>query len=233
MFIFGAALSAQTPPAQDPLQLLHRMQEALGGAEKLAAIRDYQWSIVGKSFGPGGQDLGEGTRTIRLVRPNHFRFDQVIPMGEVKMYFDGTQGWEITPDHGYQELTGGELEFAKGESSGFYLNLWIADRNPDYSITSGGPNIIRISHKGAEPTNITVDPQTFLPIREAGVSLSNPDAPVPAYTEITEWQTVDGVKLPKRILNYHRGRLVVDIRTTEIKINNGIDPKELAKPPKK
>ena len=116
------------------------------------------------------------------------------------MYFDGKGGWEITPDNGYAELAGGELEFARHEARGFYLNLWLADRNPDFTITSGGPNVIRISYKGDAPTEITVDPQTCLPIRTAGMSLAHPDAPVPTYTEIKEWRTVNGVKQkPKKI----------------------------------
>lgn len=231
--ILAAALAAQTPPAQDAVALLHRMQDALGGAEKLAAIHDYDWKIVAKIYGPGGQEGGEGVRRIRLVFPNHFRCDQRIPMGEVIWYFDGKAGWEITPDHGYLELAGGELEFVRHEATGFYLKLWLADRNPDFTVTSGGPNVIRISHKGDAPTEITVDPTSGLPIRTASTSLSNPDAPVLAYTEIKEWQTVNGVKLPQRILNYHSGVLVADIRTTEIKINSGLDPRDLAAPPKK
>lgn len=231
-FIFVTTLPAQTAPSQDALQLLRRMQEALGGADKLAAIRDYDWKITAKIYGPGGQYGGEGVRRIRLVLPNHFRCDQTIPMGEVIWYFDGTKGWEITPDNGYATLAGGELEFVMREAGGFYLKLWLADHNPDFTITSGGPNVIRIAYKGA-PTDITVDPQTGLPTRTASKSLSNPDAPVPAYTEVKEWQTVNGVKLPQRILNYHSGTLVADIRTTEIRINSGLDARDLAAPPKK
>jgi hypothetical protein len=230
--MFTVAVAAQKTPARDGVQLLRRMQEALGGADKLAAIRDYDWKIVAKIYGPGGQEGGEGVRRIRMVFPNHFRCDQTIPMGEVIWYFDGTKGWEITPDNGYATLAGGELEFVMREAGGFYLKLWLADRNPDFTISSGGPNVIRITYKGS-PTDITVDPQSGLPIRTASTILSNPDAPVPAYTEIKEWRTVEGVKLPQRILNYHSGSVAADIRTTEIKINSGLDAKDLATPPKK
>jgi hypothetical protein len=225
-FILAAVLSAQTPPAQDALQLLHRMQDALGGADKLADIRDYDWKITAKIYGPGGQEGGEGVRRIRMIFPNHFRCDQTIPMGDVIWYFDGTKGWEITPDHGYAELEGGELQFVRNEANGFYLKLWLADRYPYFTITSGGPNVIRFAQKGGGTTEITVDPQSGLPLRTASLSLS-------AYTEVKEWQTVNGVKLPQRILNYHSGSLAADILTTEIKINSGLDAKDLAAPPKK
>ncbi len=225
-FILAAALTAQTPPPQDALALLHRMQEALGGADKLAAIRDYDWKITAKIYGPGGQEGGEGVRRIRMILPDHFRCDQTIPMGEVIWYFDGTKGWEITPDHGYAELADSELQFVRNEANGFYLKLWLADRYPYFTITSGGPNVIRLTQEDGGTTEITVDPQSGLPVRTASLSLS-------AYTEVKEWQTVNGVKLPQRILNYHRGSVAADIRTTDIKINSGLDPKDLATPPKK
>ena len=200
-FVVGASLLVLLTPntalTQDGIRLLHQMQQALGGADRLAAIRDYDWRVTAKTWDQAGHPSGEVHRRIRLIRPNDFRMDQQGPYGTVVMYFNGSSGWEITPD-GSADLQGSELEFAKREVFGFYLNLWSADRNPGYEIISPSTNVIRITYKPDQLHlgDILVDQKSGLPARTTGTS---------NYTEVKDWHTVKGVRLPHRILNFHSG----------------------------
>src|SRR5438067_9129446 len=105
----------QPPFPQDGLRLFHKMQEALGGAKRIAAIRDFEQSVRAESWnGNTGQSLGEVRKRTRWIRPSYLRVDQVGPGSTYVLYFDGASGWEILPGtQRFTELAGGELQFAQ------------------------------------------------------------------------------------------------------------------------
>src|ERR1700733_13685595 len=189
---FFVRASAQAPgPAtessQDGLQLLHKMQTALGGADKIAGIQDYEETVRAETWDTKGTPLGEVRKRARWMRnPNLLRLDQRGPHDTYVLYYDGETGtgWEMLPDTKTPDLfktvgkaidlVGSELKFAKGYLSGFDFNMWLADRNPEYVVTSPRANVLRIEHDGSA-NDFTLDPATWLPIKEAGVSLADPD----------------------------------------------------------
>src|SRR5690348_3744410 len=95
------------------LDLLHRMQTALGGAERIAAIRDFEQSVEAQTWNRSGQPLGKVSKRVRWVKSSCLRLDQSGPYDTYVLYFDGTSGWEITPEGHFADLAGGELEFAR------------------------------------------------------------------------------------------------------------------------
>jgi hypothetical protein len=196
------------------LDLIHKMQRALGGADKIAAIRDLDWTVRADTFDREGKPIGQVTKRTRWIKPNYLRLDQVGPGDTYVLYFDGRSGWEILPGTtSVIELAGGELEFARGYLSGFMLNLWVADGSSDSTITSPGPNVIRISSK-TNTNDIILNRQTWLP------------------AQIAEWMNVDGVQFPARELNSHKDDGSADIRTEKVEFNVGLTPGEMAaKPP--
>src|SRR5262245_16811070 len=196
-------MSSQTPPSSpDGLRLLHKLQDALGGARRIGAVRDFEETIRAEAWDSNGGALGEVRKRTRWVRtPNVIRLDQIGPRGTYVLYFDGGtgDGWEIMPDLTNPDrykttgkavaLTGGELEFAKGYLSGFDLNVWLADPTRGFSVTSPGPNVVRIDHDG-KATDFTLDPVSSLPVKSAGVSLSDPGHPVPTEMRYDGWKEV-------------------------------------------
>jgi hypothetical protein len=163
----------QPPPqtsSQDGLQLLHKMQAALGGAEKITAIHDYEETVRAQIWNNDGTPMGEVRKRTRWMRsPNLLRLDQIGPRDTYVLYFDGgsESGWEMLPDLKNTdkfkttgeaiELVSGELNFAKSYLSGFTFNMWLADRIPDYTVTSPAPNVLRIGHDSTA-SDITLDP---------------------------------------------------------------------------
>ena len=245
------ALAAPDPtPRSSPgksspegLNLLHQMQEGLGGAEKIAAVRDFEEVIRAEARDARGSSLGAVRKRTRWIRtPSTIRVDQIGPRGTYVLYLDGrsSSGWEILPDvqgpdvyktaGAAVELSGGELEFARGYLSGFELNLWLADQQRGWAVTSPRANVVRIAHDG-NATDITVDPTTKMPVSSAGVSLSDPDHPVPGEMRYEEWKEVSGVRFPMRRVNYLSGRKRGEVTTGTIRVNAGLRPQDLAAKP--
>ena len=243
--------SAEAPPqaspqtsSQEGLQLLHKMQTALGGAEKIAAIHDYEETVRAEIWNNSGAPMGEVRKRTRWMRrPNLLRLDQIGPRDTYVLYFDGgsVSGWKMLPDlkstDKFQttgesiELVGGESKFAKNCLSGFEFNMWLADRNPGYTVTSPAPNVLRIEHDGTA-SDFTLDPATWLPVKTAGVSLADPDRPVPAEMRYGGWTEVAGVRFPTQRTNYHSGvKLAEETVEESIRVNVGLTPQGLAAKP--
>jgi len=110
----------------------------------MAAVRDVEEIVRAEARDANGSALGEVRKRTRWIRnPNLLRVDQIGPRGTYVLYLDGgsDSGWEILPDLQSAdrfkttgkaiELTGGELDFARGYLSGFDLTVWLATRRLD------------------------------------------------------------------------------------------------------
>ena len=237
-------LSSQTSGStQEGLQVLHKVQDALGGAKEIAAVRDYEETIRAQAWDSRGTALGDVRKRTRWMRtPNVIRLDQIGPRGTYVLYFDGGSGtgWEILPDLKDPdplkttgtaiELAGGELQFARGYLSGFELNVWLADQTPGFTVSSPGPNVLRIEHDG-KATDYRLDPKTNLPVSSAGVSLADPDRPVPSEMRYEEWKAISGVRFPTHRVNYLSGLKRGEVTTSDIRVNVGLRAQDLAAKP--
>ncbi len=230
VLVVGAFLLCSSSAGQDGLELFHKMQKALGGADKIAAVSDFEDIVHAQTWNQAGDALGTVRKRTRWTRPNHLRLDQVGPGDTYVLYFDGTGGWEILPDKTVADLAGGELEFAKKYVRDFQLHKWLADRDSRFKITSSMPNVIRIAD-GSDLTHqmeITVDPVTALPRTETTTSLADPAHPAKSEVRIEEWLSVDGIRFPRRTVTYRNGARVAEITVEEIKLNRRIESKDLA-----
>jgi hypothetical protein len=240
----STSLSSHTPQSTaEGLQLLHKLQDALGGATRIAAIRDYEETIRAQAWDSAGNALGDVRKRTRWMKtPNVIRLDQRGPRGTYVLYFDGGSGagWEILPDLTGSDpyrttgnpinLAGGELQFAKGYLSGFELNLWLADQRPGYRVTASAPHVVRIEH-GAGASDLTLDPATSLLLKSAGVSLADPNRPVTAEMRYEEWREISGVRFPTRRVNYQNGLKRGEVTTGDIHVNAGLLAQDLAAKP--
>lgn len=220
--------------SQDAQQLLHKMQDALGGSEKIAAIRDFEQTVRADTWDNTGKPHGEVRKRTRWMRPNLLRLDQVGPDDTYVLYFNGTSGWEILPDKSVADLIGGELKFAQNYLRNFDLNLWLADRDPIFLIKSPAPHVVAITIRGdpSRKLEITLDPITSLPMKQTSISLADPNNPVPSETRYDKWMTVDGVKFPEQISIFHNNMKLAEIMVLQTKLNGGIKADDIAtKPP--
>jgi hypothetical protein len=226
-------VSVEAVSAQTALQLFHEMQLALGGAQNISAIRDFDQTVRAKTWDRQGRPLGTVRKRVRWIRPNYLRIDQSGPYDSYVLFFDGREGWEIMPDRSVRDLSGGELTFAQNYLHGLDVNLWLADHDPSTVVASSATNILVITPGGDKSRSITVtlDPLTHLPVTQGSTSHSDPHRPVPAYTIPDEWRAINGVRFPGRIRNFHEGRMLAEITVESMQVNLGIKPSGLSTKP--
>jgi hypothetical protein len=235
LVMIGSATFSQAFSQEGPPPLFRKMQDALGGADRIAAVRDLEQEVRAESFnGNTGQSLGEVRKRTRWIRPSYLRVDQVGPGSTYMLYFDGKTGWEILPGTTQAiELTGGELEFARKYVETFRLNTWLADRDPRFRITSPSPHVVRISDGNiTHQLDITVDAATSLPTKITSITLSDPARPTSGEEVTTEWETVEGIRFPRRWTVLRSGVRLAEARDGRSVVNSGLKLEDLAaKPP--
>jgi hypothetical protein len=209
------------------------MQTALGGADKIAAVHDFDQTVHAEAWNFNGDAMGTVHKRVRFIRPSCLRVDQVGRTDSYVLYFDGTSGWEILPNGTVADLKDDELNFARNYLNEFALNRFLADRDPRYALGSPGPDIITIGSKDNSfpASDFTLDPNTFLPLKETQVSHSDPDHPATLETKFAQWQTVDGVKFPGVITKVRNGIKLAKITADSTKINSGLKIADLAAQP--
>ena len=220
-FFVGIAILLLCTPSrgQDSLQLFHKMQNALGGADKVAAIHDFEDVVRADAWHDDGRPMGVVRKRVRFIRPSYLRIDQVGREDAYVLYFDGTAGWEILPNGTVADLAGDELKFAQNYVWHLNLNVWLADRNPQCRITAPAPNVLVVTDKNDSSLKeeLTLDAKTFLPTNSGSLS---------------HWQSFAGVKFPQQIFNFHNRRKVAAITVEWTKINRALKLGDLSvKPP--
>jgi hypothetical protein len=235
VFLVSLGLDGPAISEDAGVALLHKMQAALGGAEKIAAVRDFEETQSAESFDAQGNSMGDVRKRTRWISPSYVRVDQTGPGSTYVLYFDGKSGWEVLPGTNKAiELEGGELKFAQGYVRGFFLPMWLADRDPRYKITSPSENVIRISGGDLpQPLDYTLDPKTWLPVKETSLSLSDPSRPMPMAKVFEDWAPANGLRLPSRFSVFRADiRVAVAKTLDESRINQGLKLEDLtARPP--
>lgn len=84
------------------------------------------------------------------------------------------------------------MKFAQNYLRDFNLKIWLADRDPHHVITSPAPHVLAIADKGdrSGKLEITLDPVTFLPVKQTGLSFADPNNPVPSETRFDKWASM-------------------------------------------
>jgi hypothetical protein len=226
--------------AQDRgLDLLHRLQKAVGGPRKISAIHDYEEMVIAETFSASGESRGEVRKRVRWVAPNYLRIDQVGSGSTYVLFFDGTSRWEILPDRESRDKTNGvpidladsELKFARGYSSTMIFKLWLADRMRGYSVSSPRENVVRVVSDAGNGFDITLDAKTWLPVKDSTTQVQ-PDQQAPQEIRYEEWTMTNGIRFPAVRANFHDGIRLAVLHTKKVQVNRGLKVNDLkAKPP--
>ena len=203
--------------------LLQKVQTALGGADKLAAVKDYvQMSEVQIDPSVGGLKLKQSNR---WIAPGLFRQEVEAPFGKLASFTNGSTGWMSSPQ-GSGALVGPMLNQARGEIFRSYFSLLTSDRDPNRTVNLAGPGVIEIADKSGNALRLTVDESTGMPSK---TSYAGPQDPI--EENWSDFRVVDGVKFPFRIAITQGGRKFSDVLVQDLKINTGATAAELSKQP--
>ncbi len=159
------------------------------------------------------------------------------PANTFVLYFDGIAGWEILPGgQAAIALRSGELRFAQQQHRDFPLRIWLADRDAAFTVSSPAANVLRIADRlhpddPVYQVDLTLHPQSALPLVERTLSLAIPDRPSWFDTRVSDWMSVDGLWFPRRSEVFFNGARIAAITLTSVRLNSGLSIADLAAKP--
>jgi zinc protease len=211
--------------------LLQKAQTAMGGVEKLAAIKDYtqvgQYQIAAGVANIGGSKV---TETDKWIAPTTFRQESVLAAGRVAAYTDGKMGWIATPQ-GWGGLSGTQLKQTNGDLFRSWFRLLLSDRIDGRTVNAVDGTSVQVTDPTGEACKVEFDPDTGLP-RRVTYDTHQAIGP-PLYTEdlLEDFREVDGIKLPFKITINQSGKKFADVTVVEYKLNSGLKTIDLSRRP--
>ncbi len=207
--------------------LLQRVQQALGGADKLAAVKDLQFHADVEVFTPGASMKVKQTNS--FIAASAVRQDNELPFMKQSVYSDGTSGW-ISGMQGVTNLTPPVLKQIHGEAFRQMVSLALSDRDADRTVNQTADGVLEISSKDGESVSIMVDEKTGLPAK-----LAYQQSPAEGGTAVEEifsdWRDVDGIHLPFQWSVMQGGKKFAGVTVQDYKINSGLTAESLGRKP--
>lgn len=223
-------------PKQDPnevrrkrgIRILKKAQRAMGGAEKLAAIKDVTHKMtIALEPAAGGFELKQVSL---YVAPNQIRQEQEMPFGTVIVYSDSKSGWLATPQ-GVQPIPPDVLKLAKGVVFRQPSRLMLSDRDTSRLVEAVGANGVKISTADGQSVVVEFDPKSGLPTSQS-YSEQGANGATRLRTEMfSDWRDVGPVKMPFKAVQQENGTKTLEVIVSEYKINSGVSSGDLSKRP--
>ena len=207
--------------------LLQRAQQAMGGTDKLAAVKDFT-QVLDLVMAPsqGGIIMKQ---TIRYLAATHYRQDQVLPFGNVIAYINGNAGWLATPQ-GTQDMPGEIVKQAQGEAFRNLLPLLLSDRIPGRSVNAINPTTVEIAG-GSETVRLEFDPATGLPSKMLYRSPGPTGVPAESTETMSDFRDASGFKVPFKVLIEQGTERIGQANIASYTFNTGLTPEEIGKRP--
>jgi zinc protease len=208
-------------------QLLARMQQTMGGADKLAAVTDYVQEIAYQFDASAGG--GRATMTERWMAPSHLRQDTVLSTGKLSVYCDGKTGW-IAAGPAAHALTGVPLKQAQGDLFRVLFPLLLSDRTPTRTVNALDDETVEISDGGTQIVKVVLDAASGLP-RQVLYEVPTENGTLPVIETYSDYREVSGLKLPYKVVITIAGKKFQDLTIGNVQINTGIRIQVLGKRP--
>jgi hypothetical protein len=208
-------------------ELLQRVQQAIGGADKLAAVKDLQFHADLEVFTPGASMKVKQTNS--FIAPSIVRQDNELPFLKQSVYSDGASGW-LASMQGVQNLTAPVLKQIHGEAFRQMASLAMSDRDANRTVNYLGEGVIEISSKDGESVRLTVDEKSGIPAKLAYQQSAGEGGS--AVEEIfSDWRDVNGIRLPFQWTVMQGDKKFAGVTVQDYKINSGLTPETLGTRP--
>lgn len=209
-------------------ELLQRAQQAVGGADKLAGLKDITHSSEVSIESPQG--AMKVKQLNRWLAPSHFRQDQELPFGNMSTYSDGMTGWLASPQ-GVQPMPPPVIRQVQEEMFRFLPSLLLSDRDGDRQVNYAGDGVLEISMKDGPSVRLEIDEQTALPLKLTYQSIQMSGPPSSLEDTFGDWREVGGIRMPFKTTVLREGNPYAEVTVQEIKVNTGLSAGELSKKP--
>lgn len=222
-------------PKNDPEALakgreaMARWQQAMGGKEKLTAIKDLLVRTEGLTF------INNAMTPVKLrdrwVAGDIFRQDQEFSFSSRAIFYNGKIGWVGLPGM-VGALSESLLYQVRGELFRLPFRVALSDANPARQVAHLGGNAVQITEGEAYGMRAYLDPQTGLPQRVVYRVLLGGGVSAAVEETYGEWKDYgDGIKWPSKMSVKRNGRRTDDLTIVEVKFNTGVSVAEMEKKP--
>ena len=209
-------------------KLLQRLQQAVGGADKLAAVQDFT-ETVELSIATMPPNLKIHQTNIWLA-PSQFRQESQLPIGKVIVYSDGKSGWMSTPQ-GERPMPEAQLKQVREELFRNYFRLLLSDRDPDRIVNSPAEGVLEISDRDGVSVKLVLDATTGLPVKEIYREAGGVGPPASMEETFDGFEDAGGIQAPKTITVTRDGNKYAELTITQYKVNSGVKTEDINKKP--
>jgi zinc protease len=207
-------------------QLLARAQQAMGGTDKLAAVRDYVQEMIYQFDASAGG--GRATMVEKWMASGSMRHDTTADSGKLSVYCDGKSGW-ISSGSANASLNGVQLKQEQSNLFHSMLPLVLSDRVAGRKITALDDRTAEISESG-QIVKLIFDPATGLP-KNSLYDAPTENGPVAVIESYSDFRDVGGLKVPHKTVITISGKRFQDLTITSLKFNVGLKQEDLEKRP--
>src|SRR5581483_7506533 len=214
-------------------QVLDRYLEALGGAQRLAAVT----SLTAKGTYKGFSDIDSNALELYAKAPNQRTTIVHTPNGDSTAVYDGHAAWNAAPATDSPvpvlELTGGDLDGARLDAELAFpaqIKQLLRQWRVGYPATIDDKDmqVVQGTSDGRYPVNFYFDKKSGLLVRLVRYT----DSPIglsPTQIDYSDYRDVSGVKMPhKWTVTWLDGRAIIEL--SQIQANAAIDAARFAKP---
>jgi zinc protease len=207
-------------------ELLARAQQAMGGADRLAAVTDYVQELAYQfDLSAGGAQIA---MTERWLAPGYLRQDSTSATGKLSVYCDGKMGW-IASAGTSRALTGVQLRQEQSDLFRIVFPLLLSDRAPSRKLNAVDGETVEIS-EGEDSVKLVFDKDTGLP-KNALYEAVTASGRLPVIETYSDYRDVNGVKIPHKVAITLSGRKYQDLAMKSMQINVGLKTADLEKRP--
>ena len=219
--------AAGTAPAQGARPpgkpLLEKAQQAMGGREKLAAIRDLTEKSEVAIQAPQG--AMKAVNVTEFLMPSTLRQEQTLPFGKLIAYFNGNEAWLMGPQGPMPVVDAVKQQMLMQIFRGNLVGLMLSDGVPGRTVVALDDHTLEIVGNGMRVT-VVLDGKSNLPVSESYTE--GGQAVTEAYSD---WREVNGIRLPFSATIEQSGRKFADVKVTSVDFNTGLKAEDLARKP--
>ncbi len=206
--------------------LFAKVVTALGGAERVKAVRAVRYSGNADLNTPMGQFSGVMSHVI--VLPDRMRMEVQLPMGTMTMvYTPGDAFMSFGPQS--QDLPGSQRAEMANEMKRMAIVLAQSSGSPTFTATLAGTekigsasaSVLDVVNDGAA-IRLFVDPKTSRPVRASFRALGD-SGPVVRVIDYSDYRQVSGLWLPFGESVTEDGKPSVTLTVTSYEINPAVD----------
>ena len=208
-------------------QLLAKALAAVGGADKLAAVKDIDMT-ANSNIQTGGATM-QVQQHVQRIKPVPIRLEQVLPFGKIIVYYDGKGGWMVTPQ-GQAPLPPPVVKQVEGQLFREVPEILLIGDKPGVVVSAVGDNAVEITDANGEKTTLEFD-ASGLPVKQTYRSMGNMGGPATVVQTYSDWKEAGGYRYPAKTVMEQNGAKASEVTVTDLKVNTGLKSEDLAKKP--